>query len=90
MGRAVSARVNVFWLLLPFAIGYGVSYFFRNVNAVAGPVLAAEFALGPGGLGFLTSAYFLAFSAAQCRRLGPVRMAVGRSNSTPRQCRACW
>ena len=80
MGRAVSARVNVFWLLLPFAIGYGVSYFFRNVNAVAGPVLAAEFSLGPGGLGFLTSAYFLAFSAAQIPlgvaldRFGPARV----------------
>lgn len=76
---AVAGR-NVFWLLLPFALGYGVSYFFRNVNAVAGPVLAAEFALGPGGLGFLTSAYFLAFSTAQVPlgvaldRFGPARV----------------
>ncbi|MBL8382016.1 MAG: MFS transporter [Burkholderiales bacterium] len=58
-------RLSLFWMLLPFALGYGGSYFFRNVNAVAGPVLAAEFGLGPGDLGFLTSAYFLAFSAAQ-------------------------
>lgn len=67
-------------LLLPFAVGYGVSYFFRNVNAVAGPTLAREFALGPGGLGFLTSAYFLAFSLAQVPlgvaldRFGPARV----------------
>ncbi len=71
---------TVFWLLLPFALGYGASYFFRNVNAVAGPVLAAEFSIGPGGLGFLTSAYFLAFSLAQIPlgialdRFGPARV----------------
>ena len=80
-GRGMTAaRANVFWLLLPFALGYGVSYFFRNVNAVAGPLLAAEFALGPGGLGFLTSAYFLAFAAAQIPlgvaldRFGPAKV----------------
>lgn len=71
---------TVFWLLLPFALGYGASYFFRNVNAVAGPVLAAEFGIGPGGLGFLTSTYFLAFSLAQIPlgvaldRFGPARV----------------
>ena len=77
LGRS---RTRVFWLLFPFAIGYGVSYFFRNVNAVAGPVLAQEFLLGPGGLGFLTSAYFLAFSFAQIPlgvaldRFGPAKV----------------
>ena len=71
---------KVFWLLLPFALGYGASYFFRNVNAVAGPVLASEFGIGPGGLGFLTSVYFLAFSLAQIPlgvaldRFGPARV----------------
>ena len=70
----------LFFLLLPFALSYGMSYFFRNVNAVAGPMLADEFALGPGGLGFLTSAYFLAFSLAQVPlgvaldRFGPARV----------------
>ena len=80
MAMSRPSSVRVFWLLLPFALGYGVSYFFRNVNAVAGPVLAAEFGLGPGGLGFLTSAYFLAFSVAQVPlgvaldRFGPARV----------------
>lgn len=70
----------LFWLLLPFAIGYGLSYFFRNVNAVAAPALVAEFGLGPGGLGFLTSTYFFAFAAAQIPlglaldRFGPARV----------------
>lgn len=58
-------RPSLFWLFLPFALSYGGSYFFRNVNGVAGPLLAQEFGLGAGGLGFLTSAYFLAFSLAQ-------------------------
>ena len=71
---------TVIWLLLPFALAYGVSYFFRNVNAVAGPVLAQEFSVGPGGLGFLTSVYFLAFALAQVPlgvaldRFGPARV----------------
>ena len=58
-------RPPLTWLLLPFALGYGASYFFRNVNAVAGPLLAREFGLDAGGLGFLTSAYFLTFALAQ-------------------------
>lgn len=58
-------RPPLFWLLLPFALSYGGSYFFRNVNGVAGPLLAQEFGIGASGLGFLTSAYFLAFSVAQ-------------------------
>jgi MFS family permease len=76
------ARPPIFWLLLPFAAGYGVSYFFRTVNAVAGPMLAAEFNLGPDRLGFLTSAYFLAFSLAQIPvgialdRFGPARVNI--------------
>ncbi len=74
------ASGTLFWLLLPFALAYGVSYFFRNVNAVAGPVLAQEFSVGPGGLGFLTSVYFLAFALGQVPlgialdRFGPARV----------------
>lgn len=79
---ARGARPPLFWLLLPFAAGYGVSYFFRTVNAVAGPTLATEFDLGPDRLGFLTSAYFLAFSLAQIPlgialdRFGPARVNI--------------
>ena len=66
--------MSVFPLLLPFALAYGASYFFRNVNAVAGPILAREFALGPAELGLLTSAYFFAFSLGQI----PLGMALDR------------
>ena len=52
-------------LFLPFAGGYFLSYLYRTANAVIGPVLTSELALGAGSLGLLTSAYFLSFAAAQ-------------------------
>jgi predicted MFS family arabinose efflux permease len=55
------------WLVVfaPFAAGYFLSFFFRNVNAVISRDLASEFALSPADLGFLTSMYLLAFAAFQ-------------------------
>lgn len=69
-------------LFLPFAAGYFLSYLFRTVNAVIGPVIARELELPDNALGLLTSTYFLAFGAAQLpfgmlldrygpRRVGP-------------------
>ena len=52
-------------LFLPFAAAYFLSYHFRTANAVIGPVLSEEMFLGAADLGLLTSAYFLAFGAAQ-------------------------
>ena len=52
-------------LFLPFAAAYFLSYHFRTANAVIGPVLSDEMSLGAADLGLLTSAYFLAFGAAQ-------------------------
>jgi len=49
----------------PFAAGYFLSYFFRNVNAVISRELATQFALAPSDLGLLTATYFLAFAAFQ-------------------------
>ena len=77
MSSSVSAPArgtSVVFLLMPFALAYGVSYFFRNVNAVAGPLLAREFSMGPAELGLLTSAYFFAFSVVQI----PLGMALDR------------
>ena len=54
-----------FKLFLPFAGAYFLSYLYRTVNAVIGPLLSDELAIGAGSLGLLTSAYFLAFGAAQ-------------------------
>ena len=49
----------------PFAAGYFLSFFYRNVNAVNSRDLAREFELAPSDLGFLTSMYLLAFAAFQ-------------------------
>ena len=70
-------------LFLPFAAGYFLSYLFRTVNAVLGPVIARELQLGDNALGLLTSTYFLAFGAAQLPlgmlldRYGPRRVEAG-------------
>ncbi len=54
-----------FTVFIPFATGYFLSFFFRNVNAIISKDLAAEFALTPADLGLLTSMYLLAFAAFQ-------------------------
>ncbi len=52
-------------LFLPFAGGYFLSYLYRTVNAVVGPVLSEELSLGAADLGLLTSTYFIAFGLTQ-------------------------
>jgi MFS family permease len=52
-------------LVAPFAGAYFLSYLFRTVNAVVGPVLVRELSLSAGAIGLLTGAYFLTFSLAQ-------------------------
>ena len=52
-------------MFCPFAAGFFLSYFFRNVNAVIAKDLAHEFALSSADLGFLTGTYLLAFAAFQ-------------------------
>jgi predicted MFS family arabinose efflux permease len=60
------ARVKlVLAVFCPFAAGYFLSFFFRNVNAIISKDLARDFALSPSELGFLTSTYLLAFAAIQ-------------------------
>ena len=64
-GAVPGLRWLVARVFLPFALGYFFSYLYRSVNAVIGPTLVDELGLSAGGLGFLTSAYFVAFAAAQ-------------------------
>lgn len=52
-------------IVLPFALGYFLSYLFRVVNAVIAPDLIADLGLGASALGLLTAAYFLTFAAFQ-------------------------
>ena len=67
-------HVTFLRIYFPFAAGYLLSYLFRTVNAVISPELVRDVALDPASLGLLTSAYFLAFSAAQI----PVGMLLDR------------
>ncbi|TMH70455.1 MAG: MFS transporter [Betaproteobacteria bacterium] len=65
-GMARNLPVNAMLVVFcPFAAGYFLSFFFRNVNAIISKDLAGEFALTPADLGFLTSMYLLAFAAFQ-------------------------
>jgi MFS family permease len=61
-------------LYTAFAAGYLLSYLFRTVNAVISPELTRDLGLAPGSLGFLTSAYFVAFAVMQI----PVGMMLDR------------
>ena len=54
--------VRVFF---PFALGYAISYFYRNANAIIQSNLVDELSLGPADLGLLTSAYFFSFAVFQ-------------------------
>ncbi len=81
-----------FRLYFAFAGGYLLSYLFRTVNAVISPELTRELALGPGALGLMTSAYFVAFAAMQIpagmlldrygpRRVEPVLLLIAASGA---------
>ena len=61
-------------LFVPFALGYFISQLFRSVIAVVSADLIRELSLDAWTVGFLTSAYFLAFAAAQL----PVGIALDR------------
>lgn len=52
-------------VFLPFALGYYLSYFYRIVNSVIAEPLVLELGLLPSQLGWIGSAYFLFFAAAQ-------------------------
>lgn len=52
-------------LMLPFALGYWLSYVFRVINAVAAPAIMTELQLDAATLGLISSTYFLTFAACQ-------------------------
>ena len=69
-------------ILLPFALGYFLSYLFRAINAVVAPNLVTELGLSASELGLLTAAYLLAFAIFQLPlgvaldRYGPRRVQI--------------
>jgi len=52
-------------IYFPLALGYAVSYFFRNANAIIESDLVEELGIGPASLGLLTSVYFFSFATFQ-------------------------
>ena len=69
-------------VVVTFGLGYFLSYFLRNVNAVLSPDLVAEFSLSATTLGLLTSTYFIMAAlvlipvAVALDRFGPRRVLV--------------
>ena len=56
---------KIFTIILPFCVGYFLSYLFRSTNAVISPHLTNEFNFNAQELGMLTSAYLFAFAIFQ-------------------------
>ena len=52
-------------VFLPFALGYFISYFFRNVNAIIEADLVDDLGFSAASLGLLTSVYFISFASFQ-------------------------
>ena len=79
----MSPRRIILQALLPFAVGYFMSYLLRAVNAVVAPDLVREVGLSPAELGLLTAAYLGAFALFQLPlgvlldRYGPRRVQFG-------------
>ena len=63
-GDAVGVAMMVA-ALLPFGLGYFLSYLYRAANAVVAPDLVRDVGLTAGELGLLTAAYLLSFALFQ-------------------------
>ncbi len=65
MSVKTDSVASIMRIVIPFSLGYCLSYIFRTVNAVIAPDLVNELQLDANALGLLTSTYFLTFAAAQ-------------------------
>jgi sugar phosphate permease len=81
--KQIPTATSAALVLVPFAIGYFLSYLFRTVNAVIAPSLAAELGFSSTELGLLTSAYFLTFALSQ------VPLGILLDHFGPRRVQAC-
>jgi MFS family permease len=52
-------------VLIPFGLGYLLSFLYRTVNVVIGPEIARSLGLSAADLGLLTGVYFISFAAFQ-------------------------
>ncbi len=63
--KATRYSRSILLVLLPFAAGYFLSYFYRTINAVISAELSSTMQLRASDLGLLTAVYFLSFAAIQ-------------------------
>lgn len=63
--KRISRQRIVLTVLVPFGLGYYLSYLYRTVNVVIAKPLATDLSLSAADLGFLTSVYFIVFAAFQ-------------------------
>ena len=63
--KGLSRRRIALTVLVPFGLGYYLSYLFRTVNIVITKPLATDLSLTAADLGLLTSVYFIVFAAFQ-------------------------
>lgn len=67
-------------VVLPFSVGYFLSYLYRTVNAVLAPEIGKAIPLDGADIGLMTGIYFITFAAAQLPlgilldRFGPRRV----------------
>ncbi len=61
--RSLAVLLTV--VLMPFGLGYYMSYLFRTVNGIISPQLVTDVGLTAADLGMMTSAYFITFAAVQ-------------------------
>lgn len=73
-GDGPGTRAIFLTVLVPFGLGYYLSYLYRTMNVVISPQLVAELGLSAADLGFLTSVYFITFAAVQI----PIGIALDR------------
>ena len=73
----------IFIIILPFGVGYLLSFFLRNTNAILAPELTLTFSLNATEIGFLTSIFFFAGAAQYIPlailldKYGPKRIYIG-------------
>ncbi|MBT5049581.1 MAG: MFS transporter [Rhodospirillaceae bacterium] len=78
----LSVYRTILTVLVPFGLGYYLSYLYRTVNIVIAKPLATDLSLSAADLGLLTSIYFIVFAVFQTPlgvildRYGPRRVQI--------------
>ena len=89
---ALTPAKLVLLVVMPFGVGYFLSFLFRNTNAVLAPELIRTFGLDASELGILTAVFFATAAlqyvplALLLDRFGPKRLLIGQAVITVIAC----